>query len=250
MSKTKRLRVFAGPNGSGKSTLFLDIQKKFPTGPFVNSDFVESLISNKGYVNLSDFGLQLSHEDLDRFFQQPSSISLLEKAQQTGHEINISIKDNVIVDKSKDTHSYEASLITSFIRFHLLQRGVSYSFESVMSHSSKLDEIALARERGYKSYLYFVCLDDPSLNVSRVLDRIKKGGHVVPEEKIIQRYGRVLDLLLEAINLCDTVFLFDNSSTKGMTLIAKKEKGELTILVDSDQFPNWFIRSVINRLGN
>ena len=238
MAKTKRLRVFAGPNGSGKSTLFQVIKEKFNTGPFVNSDIIESYISQTGFINLSEYGLHLTQADLDHFFQQPASVTLLEKAQALGHSINIAVKENVIVDKSRDSHSYEASLITSFIRFHLMRKGISYSFESVMSHFSKLDEIALASGIGYKSYLYFVCLDDPLLNVSRVSNRVEKGGHAVPEEKIVQRYSRVLDLLLPAINLCDKSFLFGNSSAEGMTLIAKIDKRQLTILVDQDKIPN------------
>lgn len=172
---------------------------------------------------------------------------MLAKARANGHEITILIKENVLVDKSKATHSYEASLITSYIRYHLVKKGVSYSLESVMSHPSKLEEINEPKNLGYKSYIYFVCTDDPLLNVSRVSNRIEKGGHGVSEEKIISRYSRTLDLLLPALQSCNTSFLFDNSS-HNMRLIAQVEKGKLSILVDEDHLPNWFIRSVINFL--
>ena len=111
-----------------------------------------------------------------------------------------------------------------------------------------MDEIIRAKEIGYKSYLYFICLDDPLLNVSRVNNRVEKGGHTVPENKIIERYARVLDLLLPAIEQCDKCFLFDNSSATGMNLIAQIDKSQMTILVEPDQLPNWFISSVINKL--
>ncbi|WDF69136.1 hypothetical protein PQ465_01855 [Sphingobacterium oryzagri] len=248
MARIKRLRVFAGPNGSGKSTLFHVINEQFQTGPFVNADIIESHLSATGYVNLADFGLQLSQRDLDSFFQQPASLSLLEKSRKAGHEITILIKNNIIVDRGRKTHSYEASLITAFIRSHLMKKGVSYAFESVMSHPSKLEEIKHAKELAYKTYLYFVCLDDPLLNISRVSNRVEKGGHAVPDEKIIQRYDRVLDLLLSAVGICEKSFLFDNSSAAGMTLIAQLDKGQLTIMVDEDKLPNWFISSIINRI--
>ncbi|MGH2622976.1 MAG: zeta toxin family protein, partial [Sphingobacterium sp.] len=231
MAKTKRLRFFAGPNGSGKSTLFEVIAAQFSTGLFVNSDVIEYAISQRGFINLTSFGLKLTQADLEEFYLFPASVSLLEKASANGHEVKILIKENVLVDKSKETHSYEASLITSFIRYHLMNKGISYSFESVMSHPSKLEEINQAQKLGYKSYLYFVCTDDPTLNVSRVSNRIEKGGHGVSEEKIISRYSRTLDLLLPALQLCDTSFLFDNSS-QNMLLIAKVEKGISTILVE------------------
>ena len=151
MSKIKRLRVFAGPNGSGKSTLFSSIKDRFDVGFFVNSDIIEFEISQRGFINLSDYDLKLTQTDLDKFYLLPSSISLLSKSHAEGHVIEIKISKNVIVDKSRSTHSYEASLITSFIRHHLTQKGSSYSFESVMSHPSKLDEIAQAKKLDYKT---------------------------------------------------------------------------------------------------
>lgn len=141
MAKPKRLRIFVGPNGSGKSTLFENISKNFNTGHYINSDLIEQEISKNGFVNLDEYGLSLSEQDLSEFYERPSSISLLRKSHSEGHTIDIELKKNVIVDKSRDTHSYEASLITAFIRYNLMKKGFSYSFESVMSHPSKLDEI-------------------------------------------------------------------------------------------------------------
>lgn len=247
MPKAKRLRVFAGPNGSGKSTLFEDIHRKFETGYFVNSDMIETEIGSTGFVNLEKFRLSLTEEDLQTFFQEPNAQSLLKKSELEGHAINIEIKENVIVDKSDDTHSYEASLITSFIRKHLLKKGISYSFETVMSHISKLDEIRDAMELGHKTYLYFVCLDDIQLNISRVQNRVKKGGHAVPQHKIVERYTRTLDNLLPAVLLTEKTYLFDNSSEK-MLLVAEVQEGQLTILVEEEKLPNWFIEYIVNKM--
>jgi len=246
MSKTKRLRIFAGPNGSGKSTLFTNISNTFPTGPFINADLIEALISSTGFLNLSEYGLTLTQEQFDEFCRLPTAVSLLEKAIEAGSPIDILVRENVIVDKSKNTHSYQASLITSFLRYYITRKGVSYSFESVMSHPSKLEEIQAANDQGYKSYLYFICLDDPTLNISRVNNRVEKGGHAVPDQKIIDRYRRVLELLLPALSICNKAYLFDNSSAE-MKLIAKVKDGKLTILVNENELPNWFIESVINK---
>lgn len=62
------------------------------------------------------------------------------------------------------------------MRKHQLEKGTSYSFESVMSHPSKLNEIRQAKALSYKTYLYFDCLQDADINVSMVLNRVKKGG--------------------------------------------------------------------------
>lgn len=247
MSAIKRLRVFSGPNGSGKSTLFSSVADQFNVGHFINSDEIEREISSKGFINIEQYGLYLTQQDLDVFKKEPNTISLIEKALIEGHKIDVEIRENVIVDKSKQTHSYEASLITSFLRKHLLENKISYSFESVMSHPSKLDEIKYAKKLGYKTYLYFVCLQDSDINVSRVFNRVQKGGHNVDPERVKRRYVETLNNLLQALFFVDRAFLFDNS-TNEMELIAEVFEGEIEILVAKDKIPNWFIQYVVNKL--
>ncbi len=246
MSKVKRLRVFAGPNGSGKSTLFDSFQRNYYPGIFINSDLIEKEILEKGFLDLQPYGLNLEQKDLESFFQTPNAKTLLEKSAEIGHKIDIEIKENIIVDKSRDTHSYEAGLITSFIREHLLKNGISFSFETVMSHLSKLDEISEAKKLGYKVYLYFICLDEPTLNVSRVKNRVEKGGHDVAPEKIISRYSNTLANLYSALKIADRAYLFDNSDE--MVLVAEKNEDELIINLEESEFPNWFIQYVINKV--
>lgn len=246
MPEVKRLRIFAGPNGSGKSTLFDSFKKKYYPGKFINSDLIEKEISEKGFIDLKDYCLELNQQDLLNYFQQLSAISLIEKSKEIGHEINIEIKENIIVDKSRDTHGYEASLITSFLRDNLLKNSVSFSFESVMSHPSKLEEVRMAKKLGYKVYLYFICLDTPLINVSRVRNRVAKGGHNVPAEKIISRYIKTLDNLYPALKLVDKAYLFDNSDE--MQLIAELENQEIIIKTNEENFPNWFIEYLINKI--
>lgn len=246
MPSAKKIRVFAGPNGSGKSTLFTSIAEKFNVGYFVNSDEIEKEIASKGFINLETYGLNLTEEDLEIFKQENDAVTLIQKAEKEGHTIDVEIRENVIVDKSKQTHSYEASLITAFLRKHLGVKGISYSFESVMSHPSKLNEIENAKNQGYKTYLYFVCLQDADMCVSRVSNRVEKGGHPVDPERIKRRYGEALNNLFSALLLADKAYLFDNSTFK-MELFAEVENGQIEIL--SNQIPNWFVEYVINKIS-
>lgn len=239
MSKIKRLRVFAGPNGSGKSTLFDTISSKFNAGYFINSDLIEKEISSKGFIDLDRYELKLTEKDFEEFKTETASISLFDKAKLEGKSIDVIFKNNVLVDKSKSTHSYEAAFITSFIRKHLLIKGKSYSFETVMSHPSKLDEIMDAKKKGFKTYMYFVCIEDPLINISRIENRVEKGGHPVPEEKVVKRYHATLNNLFPALKLVDKAYIFDNS-TQEMRLFAQVKKSELEIM--NDKVPNWFIK--------
>ncbi|WPO81676.1 hypothetical protein SD427_12970 [Chryseobacterium sp. JJR-5R] len=107
--------------GSGKSTLFDSFKVNHNSGIFINSDLVEKEISEKGFIDLKSFCLELTQNDLLLFFENTDTRSLLKKSEQSGLKIDIEIKENIIVNKSRNTHSYVATLITSFIRGHLLK---------------------------------------------------------------------------------------------------------------------------------
>jgi predicted ABC-type ATPase len=87
----------------------------------------------------------------------------------------------------------------------------SFSFETVMSHLSKVEILASARETGFFAQLWFVGTDDPQTNVERVALRVAQGGHDVPRERIVARWKRTMELLSEAIRSANEAFVFDNS---------------------------------------
>lgn len=88
----------------------------------------------------------------------------------------------------------------------------SFSFETVMSHPSKLDILVRAKEAGFFVQLFFVGIDDPNTNVERVALRVAQGGHSVPEDKIRSRWKRTMEQLHEAVRSTDEAFIFDNSA--------------------------------------
>lgn len=242
MQKNKRLRVFAGPNGSGKSTLFNEFKKQYNPGYFINADEIEKCLSNSGLIDLTEIGLRANQGDLENFKKTKAAKSLIKKAKTEGKIIDLEINQNFIVDKIKTTHSYEASFVAAFLRNLLYKHNKSFSFETVMSHNSKLKEMAVAKFNGYKIYLYFVCTDNPEINVARVENRVKKGGHRVEAQKIRARYPDTLKNLYPAIKTVDRAYLFDNSG-KEQKLIAEVFEGILQLKVSS--VPKWFMDYVI-----
>ena len=121
----------------------------------------------------------------------------------------------------------------------------SFSFETVMSHSSKLDILSRAKSAGFQSTLYFVGTDDPATNVERVAARVLQGGHDVPTDKIIERWHRTMRNLRAAMGLVESSYIFDNSSIDvGPRLILNLETvgGRLAARhVDPRAIPDWII---------
>ena len=118
----------------------------------------------------------------------------------------------LIEPQGREDVSYEAAVLAERMRADLLDRGLSFCFETVFSHPSKIDFVARAKAMGYEVVLVLVHLDDPSLNVARVSQRVGEGGHDVPEDKVRSRIPRTLDNVAKAIALADEVHLVDNSS--------------------------------------
>jgi predicted ABC-type ATPase len=126
----------------------------------------------------------------------------------------------------------EAAEQAEALRESLLDGGVDFSFETVLSTERNLLLLQKAKARGYEVQCVYVLTRDENINVARVRARAASGGHDVPEDKIRARYHRALALLPQLIGLCDKILAYDNSDTP--TLLFSKEDAY------SEIFPNSF----------
>ena len=232
-----RLRLFAGPNGSGKSALLEELRGKFNLGIYVNADEIEKLLMRQKFLHASDYQLQVSQTDFVAFLASGQTAV----GTQTSEMLGLRIAENIIVmQPGAAVNSYVAATVADFLRHRLLAAGVSFTFESVMSHRSKLDFLRLATTKGYRTYLYYIATETPAVNVDRVSNRVSKGGHGVSTEKIVSRYAKSLALLVETMQAVDRAYLFDNSGA-AIWWFAEYEPKKLTII--GDELPEWFRRT-------
>ena len=136
-------------------------------------------------------------------------------------------------------------IISEYIRLRLLEQSERFTFETVLSDESKLEFMRMAKDAGFKVYLYYVALASPEMNVARVHSRVLQGGHDVPKRKIVQRYERTMSNLFEAMRIADNVYLFDNSY-QDPVLIAQKENGILQS--NKEYMPQWNKTYVLDKL--
>jgi predicted ABC-type ATPase len=238
--------MFAGPNGSGKSTLKTVLPEEL-LGVYLNPDEIEREIHRQRFLEFSVYGVTTTENEVLAFFRD-SSFLISEGFGETAKEIGFA---NGRLDFRKvEVNSYFASVAGDFLRNKLLEQRTSFTFETVMSHHSKVVFLEQAKLEGYRTYLYFVATDDPAINISRVRNRVQQGGHGVPEEKIISRYHRSLDLLLDAIYHTNRAFVFDNSGdnkNEKHTFLAEITDGKVLEL-KSDRIPAWFKHSVLDKI--
>jgi len=239
---SKRLRMFAGPNGSGKSTIFNKIRSQFSLGIYLNADEIENLLRNRNQLSLKEFNLTESHGLKFNTFLQ--NHSLFQKASSQGYNIDLNCQNGIISNPNNATHSYEASILTDFLRTELIQAGQKITFETVMSHSSKIETLKKAKKLGYKNYLYFICTENVEINKARVEERVKSGGHNVPPGKTEQRYYRSLELLQEAIENSYRSFIFDNSENTSKLILDVYQGKKVTF--QAEEVPLWVDKYFLN----
>lgn len=242
-----RVRVFAGPNGSGKSTVVQSVTNelgKYHIGPFVNADVIESEFRNSGRLGLAQYGLSMSTETLQDHLR---NASILSKSADTWRKY--ACRKGSIVLQTRKVDSYASAAIAELLRRELLKARKHFSFETVFSHESKIQFMKDASALGFRVYLYFVATEDVQINVARVAERVRLGGHSVPEQKIVSRYGRSLALLRQAVAETYRSFFFDNSGQRAILFAERLPSGKLRRQRNRQgvvPMPQWFKHSYLD----
>ncbi|WAJ30228.1 AAA family ATPase [Antarcticirhabdus aurantiaca] len=102
----------------------------------------------------------------------------------------------------------------------LRRDGSSFVYETTLSSRQSIALMEACRRDGYEVDLVFVILLDADLNIRRVAERVRRGGHDIPEPVIRRRYDASLRRLAEAIPLADNCLFFDNSETSPRLLLS------------------------------
>ncbi len=237
--------MFAGPNGSGKST-FKSVLPPQLLGVYLNPDEIEETIRKNGFLDLARFSVEASTHEVLSFFRDSA---FLGQSGFGGEAGGLRFSDNRLSFAHVEVNSYYASVAVDFVRQKLLSQGTSFTFETVMSHESKVQLLCEAQGKGYRTYLYYIATDDPLINISRVENRVAQGGHAVPIEKIEPRYYRSLDLLAEAIRHTSRAYVFDNSiESQERTWIAEITEGR-QLDIRTPVVPAWFKKHVLDKFG-
>ena len=240
------MRMFAGPNGSGKSTL-RDLMLPEWIGVYLNPDELEHAIRRDGHLDFGAYGVAPTDSQVRNFFQQSN---LLQGKGLVDEARRLTLDSNRLDFTHAPVNAYFASVIADLIRRLLVDERRTFTFETVMSAPAKVAFMEHARSAGYRIYLYYIATDDPQINLSRVATRVSMGGHNVPDDKVVSRYYRSLDLLHDAILRSDRAYIFDNSGDQqGKTWLAESTNGH-DLILRSSLIPAWFQKAVLDKFAD
>ena len=100
--------------------------------------------------------------------------------------------------------------------------------ESTLAGHSIIKTITNAKENGFFISLWYMYVDDISIAKQRVIARVAKGGHGIPEDVIERRSKATLETLKRAVPLCDEMIVYNNTTV--FNAVAHMSDGVLTIL--------------------
>lgn len=114
-----------------------------------------------------------------------------------------------------------------------------FAFETTLAGRGHARWLRDLRAAGYRAHLIFLSLPDPELAVARVAERVRQGGHHVPEDVVRRRFAAGLTNLLTLYSgFMDSWQVYDNADLAGPRLIASRAAGMNAVIADPNAWEN------------
>lgn len=116
-----------------------------------------------------------------------------------------------------------------------LEKGINFTQETTLSGSRTLKTIKRARELDYFIRLYYVGVSSADESIKRIKNRVEKGGHNIPENDVMRRYGKRFEDLSNILPYCNEVRFYDNENG----FVEKAEYKNGILIFKSNVIPEW-----------
>jgi predicted ABC-type ATPase len=95
----------------------------------------------------------------------------------------------------------------------LIELKADFAIETTLATRSYVQLISKAKQAGYRVTLFYIWLNSPQLAIQRVAERVRKGGHNIPQDVIVRRYHKGIENFFKLFKpICDRWLFVDNSN--------------------------------------
>ena len=135
----------------------------------------------------------------------------------------------------------QAAQTATSLRNHYLRNNQSFAFETVFSTQEKVNFLKQAKAADFFIRFFYICTDDPKINIERIRKRVLQNKHAVPEDKVIKRYHRSLRKVKCIFDFADRCYFYDNShENKNVRLLFRTNKRVIEkTYIEKTQQPEW-----------
>jgi predicted ABC-type ATPase len=128
-----------------------------------------------------------------------------------------------------------------------IDEDLDFTFETTLGGNTIPGLLAEAAKRGIEVHVFFVGLDTAEAHIDRVRERVRAGGHDIPEADIRRRYRHSLINLVTLLPLLTELRVYDNSVTADPAtgqppkpvLVLHMQRGRIVGPSDLTSTPAW-----------
>lgn len=133
---------------------------------------------------------------------------------------------------------FKAGKIAVRLLYQYLKDGISFNQETTLCGKSIIKNIQKAKEYGYYIEMHYIGIDSPESAKNRVHQRVKKGGHGIPDSDIEKHYYESFQNLKSVLNYCDLIAFYDNTTEFRRFAIYRQH----AFVRKSHLLPDWFLK--------
>ena len=172
-----------------------------------------------------------------------SAPSLLKDSLEVADFVNADVIAQGLCAFQPENAAIQAGRIMLDRIHELANKNINFAFETTLASRTFAPWIYKLKEKGYQFHLVFLWLKNPELSILRVKERVKSGGHFVPEETIRRRYTSGLKNFFKLYRpLTDSWQLYDNSNANQLSLIAYEAKGD-RLIIQNNKIWNFLVET-------
>lgn len=159
---------------------------------------------------------------------------LLRDTLKVEHFINADAIASGLSAFAPDRAAFPAGRIMLQRMAELARSRENFALESTLSSRILAPRLIKLRSNGYVVHLIFLWLVDANLAVKRVAERVKAGGHDIPEETVRRRYTRSIGNFFNIYRpIADSWLMLDNSLQDSPKPIAWRNVGGPVLITKS-----------------
>ena len=118
-----------------------------------------------------------------------------------------------------------------------IDKGVSFAQETTLSGYKTEATAKQVKDLGYHVRLFYVALDSAKESLERIENRVRRGGHDIPQDDVIRRFAGRWEAVSKVLPYCDEAEFYDNDN--GFALVAEYRNGELRTV--GKHQPQWLV---------
>ena len=118
-----------------------------------------------------------------------------------------------------------------------INKGISFTQETTLSGRKTEATAKQVRDLGYHVRLFYIGLDTAEESLSRIANRVKRGGHDIPRDDVVRRFAGRWEAVTKVLPYCDEAEFYDNDN--GFVLVAEYRNGEIRTV--GNRHPQWLM---------